>query len=854
MQSAEPAKANPLRPLLKSVFGFDDFRPGQEEIVAAMAARENVLAIMPTGAGKSLCYQLPAIAGDGLTIVVSPLIALMDNQLAQMKALGAPVGAIHSSRPRMASVDDWMGAREGRVRLLYMSPERLMTERMLEALQGVGVARFVVDEAHCVSQWGHDFRPDYLALTRLREMFPDTPIAAFTATADARTRLEIEQKLLGRGARAFVHSLDRPNIDIAIEDKRQSRERIAELVEEYEGEQGIVYCLSRKSTEEIADYLTARGAPTLAYHAGLDPEARTRRLNRFLSEPDVNIAATVAFGMGIDKPDIRFVLHHDMPSSIEAYYQEIGRAGRDGAPARAIMLYARSDISRRMRMINMGDADDAVKRSEMRRLDELAALCEAPICRHQALLAHFDQETEPCGRCDVCRGARQLEDAAAEARLALRLVKDTGERYGPAYIVDLITGTKTEKTAARGHERLKEFGAGSGRAPAWHRALIRQLTFRGLTDIDPDYGGLVLTPTGAAFLQSDDIFNVRVDGGSAGGRPGRTRTAAAALDPSVDATLLAALKKRRLELAQARGAPAFVIFLGQDPDRHGRQKAERPHRIPRCFRRRTSKGGRFWRRIRGADRRTRRVKPSPPRACDALRRKAAGVTCVARYCERTIKGGRTMAFQKLSILLAGAATLALPAAALAAERDFDLDGFTGVDASSGVSVDVTVGGDFAITASGDEDDLERLKVEVKGDTLHVGRQYRMNWGGRSGPVKVMVKMPAMDEASASSGSSLAATRIDAGDFSADASSGASLDLSGSCGDGEFDVSSGATVDAEDLECKTVDADGSSGGSMMVFASESVTAEASSGASVRVYGEPSTVDVEKSSGGSVKIKK
>lgn len=385
--------------LLKSVFGFDSFRPGQEEIVAAMTSGRDVLAIMPTGAGKSLCYQLPAIAGEGLTIVVSPLIALMDNQIAQLKAVGAPVGVIHSGRGREESVADWRAAAAGTLKLLYMAPERLMTPRMLEALSRIAVARFVVDEAHCVSQWGHDFRPDYLALAGLKDAFPKAAIAAFTATADDRTKAEIVARLLRPDAKVFVHDLDRPNIDIAIERKDRARDRILALIREHADEQGIVYCLSRAATEEVAAHISANGRRAVAYHAGLDPATRTERLNAFLTEPDLIVVATVAFGMGIDKPDIRFVIHADIPSSVEAYYQEIGRAGRDGLPARAVLLYGPGDLVRRIRMIDPAAAEPA-RAAQKRRIEELGALCEMTGCRREALLAHFGQAIGPCGACD----------------------------------------------------------------------------------------------------------------------------------------------------------------------------------------------------------------------------------------------------------------------------------------------------------------------------------------------------------------------------------------------------------------------------------------------------------------------
>lgn len=555
-----PAASTESLAALKSVFGFDRFRSGQEEIVAAAKAGANLLAIMPTGAGKSLCYQLPAIEGTGLTIVVSPLIALMDNQLAQMRTLGAPVGAIHSSRPRGANVDDWRAAAAGELRLLYMSPERLMSERMLDALDGLTVERFVVDEAHCVSQWGHDFRPDYLELGRLRTRFPQTPISAFTATADDQTRFEIEHKLLGRGARIFIHNLDRANIDIAIEEKKDAKQRLLDLVGEHKGEQGIIYCLSRKSTEEIADHLSANGMPTIAYHAGLSADMRTERLNRFLTESDLNVAATIAFGMGIDKPDIRFVIHHDLPSSIEAYYQEIGRAGRDGNPARAVMLFSAGDMGKRIRMISQGEAANTIKRAETRRIEALAALCEAPVCRHQAILEYFNQMIEPCGRCDICRTPPETDDVSADARQLMEVIKKTGEIYGAVHIVSVLRGAKTEKIRAKNHHKLACYGIGKMRADSFWRMLIRLLQYRDYLDVEPDYGGLLITSTGHTLLDADDPLMMRRNF-SVGAKSGsKQRKAAAGAISKRNVPLLTALKQRRLELAQARNAPAFVVF------------------------------------------------------------------------------------------------------------------------------------------------------------------------------------------------------------------------------------------------------------------------------------------------------
>ncbi|MEM9169882.1 MAG: DNA helicase RecQ [Pseudomonadota bacterium] len=568
--TAVPERRDDVYAALKTTFGFDGFRPGQEEIVAAMCAGADLLAVMPTGAGKSLCYQLPALMTDGLTVVVSPLIALMDNQCAQLSTLGAPAGAIHSNRPREASVADWRRAAAGELRLLYMSPERLMTPRMIGALRNLNVARFVVDEAHCVSQWGHDFRPDYYALGDLRETFPDTPFAAFTATADERTRAEIAGRLLGRAPHVFVHGFDRPNIDIAITDKYDGRNQILAHLPPDKNEQGVVYCLSRKETEEIAEFLRASGYNATAYHAGLAPEERTERLNAFLTEPDLIVAATVAFGMGIDKPDIRFVLHYAIPSSIEAYYQEIGRAGRDGEPARAVLLYAPADVARRRRMIDRdrdapgsdgrgadGSSAGGPGAAESRRLADMVALCETVTCRRQALLAHFGETIDPCGHCDICRSPPELVDETAAARLVIRAVAESGERYGAAFLVDILRGADTEKVRERGADALSVYGAGAARKGKEWRRVVDQMVAAKLLRVEGEYNVVALAP--AARQAGDDLaFEMRAPAKRTAAS--KSKASPGADLPPADQQLFAALKAKRLELARERDVPAYVIF------------------------------------------------------------------------------------------------------------------------------------------------------------------------------------------------------------------------------------------------------------------------------------------------------
>ncbi|MEM9838866.1 MAG: DNA helicase RecQ [Pseudomonadota bacterium] len=549
---------NPQR-ALQEAFGFDDFRPGQRVVVDSLLAGEDVLAVMPTGAGKSLCFQLPALMRPGFAVVVSPLIALMQNQVALLQSFGVPAGMIHSGRERHENVADWKGAMSGEIKLLYMSPERLATDRMQAALRSAEVSFFVIDEAHCISQWGHDFRPEYLALESLKDLRPGTPVAAFTATADEETRADMAKRLFGSDVRVFVSGLDRPNLSVTVEEKAKAEDRIEQLVAERKGQQGIIYCGSRKKTEALAERLCAAGHNALAYHAGLPDQERADRLDRFLSEPDLVVCATIAFGMGIDKPDIRYVIHRDMPASPEAYYQEIGRAGRDGRPAEAIMLYAPSDLMFRRRMIDDGGAPEEVKRHEKRKLDILSAYCEALSCRRNLLLAHFGEiKTEPCGRCDVCLDPPQTEDATTDAHHFMQAAMETGEVYGQAHLIDVLRGAESEKILKAKHDDLTVYARGRDRSAKSWRSLVGQLATKGFVEMQGEYRSIVVTDEGRAFLSS---------GGSMAMRQERSRMTTRALKrapvevPSdFDEDLLARLKAKRLELAKAKGAPAYTIF------------------------------------------------------------------------------------------------------------------------------------------------------------------------------------------------------------------------------------------------------------------------------------------------------
>ncbi|MCZ6838815.1 MAG: DNA helicase RecQ [Alphaproteobacteria bacterium] len=549
--------------VLKEVFGFEEFRPGQEQAIDALLAGRNVLTVMPTGSGKSLCFQVPALIRDGLTIVVSPLVALMQDQVAALHFAGVAADAINSSRDRAENVAAWQRAASGETRLLYMAPERLMTERMLAALGRLDVGLIAIDEAHCISQWGPSFRPEYQDLSRLREIFPDIPIAALTATADEVTRQDISAQIFAGNAETIVLGFDRPNIKLTVEMKASWKPQILAFIERHRGESGIVYCLSRKKTEEVAAFLADNGVVALPYHAGIDKAVRDANQNIFMTEPGVVIVATIAFGMGIDKSDVRFVFHSDLPGSLEAYYQEIGRAGRDGQPADAHMLYGLGDIRMRRLFIEQEAAGEERKRREHRRLDALLGYCESPSCRRSVLLGYFGEESTPCDNCDVCLDPVDMVDGVAEGQMVLSAVQQTGQRFGAVHIIDVLRGQMTEKVTEAGHDRLPCFGTGGEHNKEQWRSMIRQLVAVGHLLLDvKGYGGLAITDKGQALLQGEESFQYRQDT-MRRTAPARRKTRSANLVAELSAAemeILGRLKALRLRLAKERGVPAYVVF------------------------------------------------------------------------------------------------------------------------------------------------------------------------------------------------------------------------------------------------------------------------------------------------------
>ncbi len=550
---------------LSRVFGYSAFRGDQEAVIGEIMAGRDAIVLMPTGGGKSVCYQIPGILRPGVGVVVSPLIALMQDQVAALRQVGVNAAFLNSSLEAGEARQVVGTLMNGGLDVVYVAPERLLTEgflNLLDELHGRGdLALFAIDEAHCVSQWGHDFRPEYLQLEVLAERYPGVPRVALTATADELTRAEIRQRLRLGNAREFVSSFDRPNIRYAVVEKSQEREQLVTFLKDHRDEAGIVYCLSRKRTEEIAAFLRNEGIDALAYHAGLPSEQRSANQERFLRDDAVVMVATIAFGMGIDKPDVRFVAHLDLPKSLEGYYQETGRAGRDGEPSDAWMAYGLADLVMVRRFIDTSDAPDAVKRVETRRLDALLAYCETAECRRTRLLAYFGEHYDgPCGNCDVCIEPPVTWDATVAAQKALSAVVRTGGRFGAMHIMDVLLGRETTKVAQHGHNELPTFGVGADLDEQSWRGVIRQLAALGFLRPSPDgYGGLTTTDAAREVLRGERELVLRRVEPRATTRRSRKRSPVETLEPAAQ-PIFEALRALRTHLAREQGVPPYVVF------------------------------------------------------------------------------------------------------------------------------------------------------------------------------------------------------------------------------------------------------------------------------------------------------
>ena len=548
--------------ILNDVFGYNSFRSGQEEIINSILDKKNILAVMPTGAGKSLCYQIPALIFSRGTIVVSPLVALMDDQILALKENGIAADRIHSHRSEEINKETLNNFKTGKIKILYLSPENLMSEKTLNELSNTDIAMFAIDEAHCISKWGVSFRPQYEELSRLSKIYPDAVIAGFTATADKDTREDIIHKLSNYNSKIFVQGFDRPNLSLAVEQKDDWKKQILIFLENKINESGIIYCLSRKQTEDVSEFLNKKNYRAIPYHAGQESSVRKNNQEKFMNENGIIMVATIAFGMGIDKSNIRFVAHLSLPSSIESYYQEIGRAGRDGNPAETLLLYGLNDLFQRRRFIESDGDDYQHKLRENKRLDSLLAYCETPICRKKALLSYFDEQVEDCHNCDNCFNPPKMLDGTKLAQMVLSAIYRSGQIFGTVHIINILLGNKTDKIIEKKHDKIKTFGIGNSYKKDFWQGFIRQLISSGHLIINiKKFGCLQITKSGLEVLKDDKYFNYKEIIFKAPKTSKKNKNTKEVLNiDNNDLQILTSLKELRLNIAREKSIPAFVIF------------------------------------------------------------------------------------------------------------------------------------------------------------------------------------------------------------------------------------------------------------------------------------------------------
>ncbi len=549
--------------ILKQTYGYGQFRGQQAEIIDYVNRGGSAFVLMPTGSGKSLCYQIPALCRDGVGVIISPLIALMQDQITALEQLGISAGAINSGMPYGEVLRVRQKLENNQLDLLYVAPERLVMEEFLEILDQVNIALFAIDEAHCVSQWGHDFRPDYTALSLLANRFKEIPRIALTATADQATRKDIVDRLKLAEGKTFIGGFDRPNIHYSILERNNPKKQVYDFIRNHHPEDsGIIYCISRKKVEDMAEWLQGKNINALPYHAGLTPQVRSRNQDRFLREDNIIIVATIAFGMGIDKPDVRYVAHMNIPKSIEAYYQETGRAGRDGLPSNAYMIYGMDDAAMQRNWIENSEAPDIQKRIEHQKLNALLGLCEAAICRRQILLEYFDDSCEPCGNCDTCDTKPETFNGTIAAQMALSAVFRTGQRFGMVYVVDVLMGKEDDRIQRFGHDRQSTFGIGDKLSKNEWQNIFRQLVSQNLLMVDVnEHNGIKITDKGFLFLKKKDSVNFRKLTEKQKARKGKSgKKSKIELDNDLDQSLFENLRTARQQMAKKRRVPAYVIF------------------------------------------------------------------------------------------------------------------------------------------------------------------------------------------------------------------------------------------------------------------------------------------------------